>query len=51
MQKARLVKRKVSKSIAPEGYVYDLKVGKTVRTRAIGYKIGMKYVKKLNKKI
>jgi hypothetical protein len=49
--KARLVKRKVPKHIAPKGFVYDLKVGKEVRARAIGKTIGMGYVKAINKEI
>lgn len=46
--RARLHKRRVPKYVAPKGYVYDLYVGRNVRTRAIGYKIGRKFVKKLN---
>ena len=50
-KKARLVKRKVYTPMGkPDGYTYDLYVGKKVRTRAMGYKIGMYYVRKINKK-
>ncbi len=47
-KKARLVKRRVPKHIDPKGYVWDLKVGKTIRSRAIGYQLGLSYVKKIN---
>jgi hypothetical protein len=49
--RAKLVKRKVAKYIAPEGFVYDLKVGGRIRTRSIGYKLGKSFVRKINKSI
>jgi len=50
MAHARLVKRKIYTPMGkPDGYTYDLYVGKRVRTRSMGYKIGQRYVRKLNK--
>ena len=51
MGKAWLKKRKVKTPMGKfDGYTYDLYVGKTCRTRSMTRKMGMKWVKKLNKR-
>ena len=52
IKKFRLVKRKVYTPMGKlNGFTYDLYEGKKIRTRAISHKLGMLFVKKLNKKI
>ncbi len=51
MVRARLVRRKVYTPMGkPDGHTYDLYVGKKCRTRAMGYRVGRSYVRKLNKR-
>jgi len=51
MKKAILRKRKVfTPRGKPEGHVFDVVVGKRIRTRAVSYNRGRSIVKKLNQR-
>jgi hypothetical protein len=49
MRKAYIKKRKVSRAIVPEGYVYGLFDGKSQRTSAIGARLGREFVVGINR--